>query len=94
MKPSAYDKRVKRRITGRKHPCFAACSPGLKQFGINEMTDLGFSVPDLTPMAGGIEFKARPEQIMNASLHLKTPLRILMRLARFKATSFSALEKK
>ena len=58
------------------------------------MTDLGFSVPDLTPMAGGIEFKARPEQIMNASLHLKTPLRILMRLARFKATSFSALEKK
>lgn len=93
-KKTAFDKRVKRRVTGREHEFFAACPPGLKQLCYSEMLDTGFSKNQLDLIPGGIEFKARPDQAMTAALYLKSPLRILMRLARFKASAFDQLEKK
>ena len=94
MKKSAYEKRVKRRITGREHVFFAACSPGLKNLCLQEMLALGFPNGQLTINSGGIEFMGKPDQSVLANLHLRTPLRILMRLEQFKATSFVQLTKK
>lgn len=94
IKKSAYEKRVKRRITGREHEFFAACSPGLKTICHQEMLNLGFSEDQLTINSGGIEFKGKPDQAMLANLYSRSPLRILMRVEQFQATSFTQLEKK
>ncbi|MFH2059605.1 MAG: RNA methyltransferase [Pseudomonadota bacterium] len=94
MKKSAYEKRVKKRITAKEHVLFAACSPGLKNLCLQEMLTLGFSNDQLTINSGGIEFMGKPDQSILANLHLRTPLRILMRLEQFKATSFVQLTKK
>ncbi len=94
MKKTALEKRIKRNITGREHSFFAACSPGFKNLCNQEMLAAGFSTKQPTQMPGGIEFIARPDQAMVANLHLRSPLRILMRIAQFKATSFEQLEKK
>jgi putative N6-adenine-specific DNA methylase len=94
MKKKGLEKRIKRRITARAHPFYAACSPGFKQVCHDEMLAHGFSNEQLTVTTGGIEFTARPEQVMLANLNLRSPTRILMRVAQFRATSFDHLEKK
>ncbi len=58
------------------------------------MCTLGFSSDQLSSGPGGIEFKARPERAVLANLYLRTPVRILMRIHQFKATSFDQLIKK
>ncbi len=93
-KPSPFDKRVKRRIVGREHSFFAACSPGLKKICHAELQALGLPEDRLKIIKGGIEFKAKLTICAGCNLHLRSPLRILMRLSRFKANSFEKLEKK
>ncbi|WDP89906.1 MAG: RNA methyltransferase [Desulfobacter sp.] len=102
-KPSPFEKRVKRRITGRPHTFFAACPPGLGRLTQKELAALpGRLAPlvprppeirEITPLAGGVEFTARLETACLAALFLGTPVRILMRMASFKAERFPALEK-
>ncbi|WP_299982924.1 RNA methyltransferase [Desulfobacula sp.] len=94
MKPSSFEKRVKRRITGRDHLFFAVCSPGLKKICQNEMLALGFPEGNLKAIQGGIEFKSKPAACMAFNLNLRSPSRILMRISQFKADSFEKLEKK
>ncbi|NOX32696.1 MAG: RNA methyltransferase [Deltaproteobacteria bacterium] len=94
MKTSPYEKRVKRRITGREHLFFIICSPGLKNLCQNEMLRLGFPGDKLRVTSGGIEFKSRLNTCMALNLSLRSPLKILMRITRFKAESFRKLEKK
>ncbi|MBU8848536.1 MAG: RNA methyltransferase [Desulfobacterales bacterium] len=94
MKTSSFEKRVKRRITGREHNFFAVCSPGLKKVCLNEMLALGFPEDSLKAIQGGIEFKSKPNTCMAFNLNLRSPSRILMRISRFKADSFEKLEKK
>lgn len=103
FKPSAFEKRVKRRVSGREHTFFAACPPGLGRLCKNELTALADrlapflpsppKIRDITSLPGGIEFTTRLEIACLANLFLGTPVRILMRLARFKADSFFQLEK-
>ncbi|MCK5695573.1 MAG: RNA methyltransferase [Desulfobacula sp.] len=93
MKISSFEKRVKRRIVGREHRFFAVCSPGLKKICENEMLASGFPEDNLRVIQGGIEFKSKPETCMQFNLHLRSPLKILMRINRFKATSFRKFEK-
>jgi putative N6-adenine-specific DNA methylase len=94
MKLTPFEKRVKRRITGREHSFFAICSPGLKKVCLDEMLDLGFPEDKLDVSPGGIEFRGRLEDLMQLSLNLRSPSRILMRVASFKADSFEKLQKK
>ncbi|MBU1340265.1 MAG: RNA methyltransferase [Proteobacteria bacterium] len=91
---SSFQKRIKRRIIGREHDFFAVCSPGLKQVCHNEMLDSGFPEENLTVTSGGIEFKSKLADCIGFNLGLRSPLRILMRISRFKADSFETLEKK
>lgn len=94
MCSSSFKKRVKRRITGREHDFFAICSPGLKKTCYVEMQQLGFEPDKLVLSPGGVKFQARPDSAILANLFLRTPSRILMRIAQFKAASFEQLEKK
>lgn len=94
MKISSFEKRVKRRISGKEHTFFAVCTPGLKKVCLNEMRENGFSDKNLKITEGGIEFNARLEACTSLNLNLRSPSRILMRISNFKADSFRKLEKK
>ncbi|MCP4672368.1 MAG: RNA methyltransferase, partial [Desulfobacula sp.] len=94
LKISSFEKRVKRRITGREHSFFAVCTPGLKKVCFNEMLGAGFSKNDIKITPGGIDFKARFNSLMSLNFNLRSPLRILMRISSFKADSFKKFEKK
>jgi len=94
MGTASYEKRLKRRITGREHLFFAVCPPGLKKLCHNEMLASGFLEDNLKITRGGIEFKARLNTCMQFNLNLRSPSRILMRISHFKADSFGKLEKK
>ena len=94
MKISPFEKRVKRRISGREHGFFAVCTPGLKKIFLNEMLAAGFDGKNLELIQGGIEFQARLNTCTEFNLNLKSPLRILMRVGSFKADSFEKFEKK
>lgn len=97
VKKSPFEKRVKRRITGRNHLFFAVCAPGLEHICYEEICALqSAGHPDgaekVKMVEGGVEFQARPDTCMAFNLYLRSPSRILMRISGFKATSFSMLE--
>ncbi len=94
LKISPFEKRVKRRVTGREHSFFAVCTPGLKKICFNEMLGAGLPEHDIKITPGGIDFKARLNSCMEFNLNLRSPLRILMRISSFKADSFEKLGKK
>ncbi len=91
---NAFEKRLKRRVTGREHPFFAVCPPGLTAFCKNEMLSLGFDPDKLAITKGGVEFNCKPDTCMELNLRLGSPSRILMRISQFKADAFNKLEKK
>lgn len=94
MTDSAFSRRVKRRVSARVHEFFAVCPPGLRQVCARELTRLNLQVHDIQVVPGGVHFSGKVADACLANLWLHTPSRILMRLARFKATHFSLLEKK
>ncbi len=94
MKISPFEKRVKRRVTGREHSFFAVCTPGLKKICFNEVLGAGFPKDNINITQGGIDIKARFNSCMELNLNLRSPLRILMRISSFKADSFKKFEKK
>ncbi|WP_022664874.1 THUMP domain-containing class I SAM-dependent RNA methyltransferase [Desulfospira joergensenii] len=91
--PSAFEKRVKRRIIARQHEFFAVCSPGLESLCRSEMDELGDPILNPRVVKGGVAFEGRLEAGYLANLHLRSPSRLLLRLASFKAANFPALEK-
>ena len=103
-KPTAFDKRVKRRISGREHQFFAVCPPGLRGICQNEIAALPGrisqfqgtpqNIQDIRLIPGGIEFKCRLETACLVNLLVGSATRILMRIAQFKADRFDRLEKK
>lgn len=94
MKPTAFDKRVKRRVTAQEHSFFAVCPPGLTRFCHGEILGFGLE-PEKTAIAkGGVTFSCRIDTCTSLNLHLGSPSRILMRIAGFKAATFHQFEKK
>lgn len=91
MTDSAFARRVKRRVSARIHDFFAVCPPGLRQVCARE---LNTRVHDIQVVSGGVNFSGKLADACLANLWLRAPSRILMRLARFRATHFSLLEKK
>jgi putative N6-adenine-specific DNA methylase len=94
MKPSAFEKRVKRRITALSHDFLAVCPPGLKTICKNELTALGSDIQDIHILPGGVAFTAKLALVCFATISLGSPTKVLMRIAAFKADNFSKLEKK
>lgn len=99
---SAFEKRVKRRISGRPHVFFAVCPPGLGGVCEKEVARVSrtakeiFSdtcqIYDIKVLPGGIEFTTRLKTACLANLLMGSATRILMRLASFKADGFRRLE--
>ncbi len=94
MTDPAFVRRVKRRVSARIHEFFAVCPPGLRQVCAKELTGLNARVHDIQVVPGGVTFLGKLPEACLANLWLRAPSRILMRLARFRATRFAALEKK
>jgi len=87
-------KRIKRHVIGRAHTFYAATPLGVESLCAAEIDALPTDIHQTTITAGGVEFEGRLTACYAANLHLRTPTRILMRLAHFKATNFRQFEKK
>jgi len=92
--PTSFEKRIKRRVTGRVHSFFAATAPGLEKLCLSELLSLPLSQKQASVVPGGVEFTGRLHDCYLANLHLRTANRVLMRIADFHAAGFPALEKK
>ncbi|MBF0211837.1 MAG: hypothetical protein HQK68_13235 [Desulfamplus sp.] len=98
------EKRVKRRVTAREHRFFAVCAPGIKglcqkeivrlnqKFG--DIEDKSIEFKDIDTIKGGVEFTTSVKGCYAANLYLRSPSKILMRIAKFKAENFRTFEKK
>jgi len=101
-KPTAFEKRIKRRISGRPHVFFAVCPPGLGGICKTEVARVSQTagkifpdnckISDIKVLPGGIEFTTRLKTACLANILMGSATRILMRLASFKADSFNRLE--
>lgn len=90
---SAFDKRLRRRVIGREQDFFAVVTPGLEPICQRELRQLGLSTTAMATETGGVHFSGKLPLLYTANLHLRTAGRILMRVAAFKASHFSQLEK-
>ncbi len=70
---------------------FAAVPPGLEHIAEKEISEIGIKGKKVE---GGVEFQGDLEVLYRANLYLRTPTRILLRVARFEAKTFSELVKR
>nr|WP_321400650.1 RNA methyltransferase [uncultured Desulfobacter sp.] len=102
QQPSAFEKRIKRRISARPHVFFAVCPPGLGGVCEQEISQVSqkageifsdhYRISDIKGCPGGIEFQTRLKTACLANILMGSATRILMRLVSFKAESFRQLE--
>jgi putative N6-adenine-specific DNA methylase len=71
--------------------CWAVTAPGVELLTAGELERLGIAPGATEP--GGVAFTATPADLATALLWLRTANRITVRLAEFRAASFSELEK-
>ena len=100
--PSAFEKRIKRRISGRPHVFFAVYPPGLGGVCEKEVSQVSekageifsdhYKITDIKVLPGGIEFKTHLKTACLANILMGSATRILMRIASFKADGFRRLE--
>lgn len=90
---SAFFKRVKRHLIGPSHRFFVVTPPGMENLCHRELKALNLSLENVAAISGGVFFEGRLTDCYQAHLHLRTPVRILMRVARFRATNFESLQK-
>jgi putative N6-adenine-specific DNA methylase len=76
---------------GERFDVFAQCAPGLEPIVARELKALG-----LKPRkdAGGVSFRAGLTGIYSANLWLRTASRVVVRIARFHASTFHELERR
>ena len=94
MKKTALEKRIKRNVIARKHTFFASCAPGLKTLLVNEINNLNIKSKKINIREGGVEFFGKIHDCYLANLHLRIPIRILMRIEEIKSEKYSTLEEK
>jgi len=87
------DRRIKRHVIGESHSFFVVTQPGYENLCRQELENLSRDLAFDPPVKGGVAFSGRLPDLYDANLHLRTAGRVLMRLAAFKATGFSRLEK-
>ncbi len=69
---------------------FLVTAPGLEEVAAAEAREQGFAKARVVP--GGVECRGAWPEVWRANLVLRIPGRVLVRLARFRAMSFKALE--
>ena len=72
---------------------FAVTAPGLETLCREELSALPGTVMQTEVTPGGVAFKGRLTDLYRANLDLRTPTRILMRIARFRASNFRQMER-
>jgi len=70
----------------------AICTPGLEEICEAELRDLKLKPRVIA--AGVIQFKASPRQLYSANVWLRTATRVVVRIAKFRATDFPHLEER
>jgi putative N6-adenine-specific DNA methylase len=93
---TAFQKRIKRRVIGRRHRFFLPVAPGFERLCRDEGRSLELSDGAAESMAvetGGVGFTGRLQDAYTCNLYLSMANRVLMRLARFTASGFGGLEK-
>jgi putative N6-adenine-specific DNA methylase len=93
MVDKALTKRVKRHVIGPVQSFFAATAPGLERLCYREVSSIMEKVAQVEIVPGGVTFKGRLTDMYGANLNLRTPTRILMRIAQFKASNFRQLKR-
>jgi len=88
----AHTKRIKRHVIGPVQSFFAVTAPGLEKLCYRELATLPGTVSHVENIPGGVAFKGRLTDMYCANLDLRTPTRVLMRIARFKASNFRQLD--
>jgi putative N6-adenine-specific DNA methylase len=91
---TAFEKRIKRNITGREQGFFIVTAPGLEQLCYDELQQLSLTSKKAAIVEGGIQFTGRLHDCYLANLHLRLANRIIMRVGQFKAANFQRLGKK
>ncbi len=84
------ERRIKIQVKGKTHQFFAVFPIGFENIGVAELQDVGITQIDSVE-PGGVLFTAKVSQMIQAALSCKSAVRILMRLATFKASNFSML---
>lgn len=70
----------------------AICTPGLEEICAQELKDL--KLKPKTTAAGVVGFKANHRQLYAANVWLRTATRVVVRMAKFRATDFAHLEER
>lgn len=73
----------------RRDPYFVTCAPGLEPVLHDEVRQLRFA--RVERQVGGVYFEGTIADAWHANLHLRTAVRVLLRLARFEAADADAL---
>lgn len=89
----ALSRRIRQQVIGRPQVFFAVTLPGLESLCRTELAALPEAYGQIGVGKGGIDFHGRLTACYQANLMCRTATRILMRIGRFKATHFGALER-
>lgn len=77
---------------GGGHECFAVVAPGLEALALAEAVALGLPAA-AAEGGGGIQWRGDLAGVLRANLGLRIASRVVVRVARFHATSFAELER-
>ena len=88
---SALEKRVRRHVTGRLRPYFAAAAPGFESVLSEELKRLNLGGGTVEAVPGGVEFEGRLVDCWRANLQLRTAGRVLLRIETFRAARFDRM---
>ena len=87
------EKRIKRHVIGPRHEFFAVTLPGFESLCAGELASLSDTIEKVEALNGGVAFQGKLTDLYLTALHARIPVRVLMRVASFKATNFGQLEK-
>ncbi|NBS60123.1 MAG: class I SAM-dependent RNA methyltransferase [Betaproteobacteria bacterium] len=74
-----------------RRECFASVAPGLEHIAATELSQL--AVSDIKVTEGGVTFTADDRALLRCNLRLRSVSRVIVRVAEFRATAFSELER-
>jgi len=90
----ALSRRIKQHVIGRPQEFYVVTLPGLESLCRRELAALDDPPSEPTLSKGGVSFNGRLTSCYQANLMCRTASRILMRIQRFKARHFDALEER
>jgi putative N6-adenine-specific DNA methylase len=87
----ALERRLKKQILAAQHKFYLVVPPGFEETSIQELSNI--QINGSPEGRGGVYFEGTIEDCWKVHLHCRIPSRVLMRIAEFRASHFSELEK-